>query len=100
MKAFEHLLLKIYLERRWVTCERAASAAQGALRRARVDWGADHRVPAQRAAGQSLLRWLFASDAAGNEDAMFRRLGLMYVIWNKRIWGTWGHSGGRTRVPA
>jgi hypothetical protein len=46
-------------------------------------------VAAQRAAGQSLLNWLFATDAAGNADAMFRRLGLMYVIWNKRIWGTW-----------
>lgn len=53
------------------------------------DWGADHRVPAQRAAGESLLHWLFATDADGNRDAMFRRLGLMYVIWNKRMWGSW-----------
>src|SRR5580693_7863966 len=36
-----------------------------------------------------MLRWLFATDANGNQDAMFRRLGLMYVIWNKRIWGSW-----------
>jgi hypothetical protein len=53
------------------------------------DWGADHRVARQRAAGESLLRWLFAPDKAGHPDAMFRRLGLMYVIWNKRIWGAW-----------
>jgi hypothetical protein len=53
------------------------------------DWGADHRVARQRAAGESLLHWLFAPDRAGQPDAMFRRLGLMYVIWNKRIWGAW-----------
>jgi hypothetical protein len=92
--AFEHLLLKTY----------PATTSLGDMRACDVggtsehydgrafDWGADHRVPAQRAAGQSLLRWLFATDADGNEDAMFRRLGLMYVIWNKRIWGTWGHG--------
>jgi hypothetical protein len=53
------------------------------------DWGADHRIAKDRADGKSLLKWLFATDANGDKDAMFRRLGLMYVIWNKRIWGTW-----------
>jgi hypothetical protein len=53
------------------------------------DWGVDHRIRAQRAAGESMLRWLFKTDKYGNHDAMFRRLGLMYVIWNKRIWGAW-----------
>jgi hypothetical protein len=92
--AFERLLLKNY----------PATTSLGDARSCTVggrsehydgrafDWGADHRIPAQRAAGESLLRWLFATDDAGNEDAMFRRLGLMYVIWNKRIWGTWGHQ--------
>ncbi|MBV9484723.1 MAG: hypothetical protein JO246_01550 [Frankiaceae bacterium] len=53
------------------------------------DWGVDHRVAAQRAAGKSMLHWLFATDSHGNHNAMFRRLGLMYVIWNKKIWGAW-----------
>jgi hypothetical protein len=56
------------------------------------DWGADHRNAKQRAAGKSLLKWLFATDAHSQRDAMFRRLGLMYVIWDKRIWGTWSQS--------
>ncbi len=56
------------------------------------DWGADHRNAAQRADGKSLLKWLFATDSNGNKDAMFRRLGLMYVIWDKRIWGTWSQK--------
>jgi hypothetical protein len=33
-----------------------------------------------------LMAWLLATDRFGNKDAMFRRLGLMYMIWNKRIW--------------
>jgi hypothetical protein len=53
------------------------------------DWGVDHRIAKQRAAGKSMLKGLFATDANGNKDAMFRRLGLMYVIWDKRIWGAW-----------
>ncbi|HEX3824963.1 MAG TPA: hypothetical protein VHV79_10915 [Mycobacteriales bacterium] len=56
------------------------------------DWGVDHRNAKQRADGKSLLKWLFATDKNGNKDAMFRRLGLMYVIWNKRIWGGWSQS--------
>ncbi|HTW19678.1 MAG TPA: hypothetical protein VME70_05620 [Mycobacteriales bacterium] len=56
------------------------------------DWGADHRNAKQRADGKSLLHWLFATDSYGNKDAMFRRLGLMYVIWDKRIWGTWSQK--------
>lgn len=54
-----------------------------------VDWGVDHRKAAQRADGRALLSWLFATDSHGNKDAMFRRLGLMYIIWNRRIWGSW-----------
>ena len=33
-----------------------------------------------------LMAWLLATDRYGNSDAMFRRLGLMYMIWNGRIW--------------
>jgi hypothetical protein len=32
-----------------------------------------------------VLGWLLATDSHGNKDAMYRRLGLMYVIWNKHI---------------
>ncbi len=54
-----------------------------------VDWGVDYRNKAQRSDGKALLRWLFTSDAQGDHDAMLRRLGIMYIIWNHRIWGTW-----------
>jgi len=54
-----------------------------------LDWGVDHRNPADRRDGQAMLHWLFAPDRFGNKDAMLRRLGIMYIIWNRKMWGTW-----------
>jgi hypothetical protein len=56
------------------------------------DWRADHRSKSGRKAGKAMLKWLFATDAHGNHDAMLRRLGIMYIIWNSRIWGAWSQS--------
>jgi hypothetical protein len=41
---------------------------------------------------KDLFAWLFATDKHGNSDALARRRGITYVIWNRRIWGSW--SGG------
>ena len=57
-----------------------------------LDWGVDYRNDRQRAQGKAFLHWLFATDASGNRDAMLRRLGIMYVIWDKQIWGAWSQQ--------
>jgi len=54
-----------------------------------VDWGVAAAVPAQAAQAQAFLDWLLAPDAAGRPAANARRLGIMYVIWDARILGTW-----------
>lgn len=54
-----------------------------------LDWGMDYRNAAMRADGQAVLNWLFATDRFGNKDAIARRLGVMYVIWNHKIYGSW-----------
>jgi hypothetical protein len=54
-----------------------------------LDWGMDFRNPGMRFDGQLVLIWLFATDAYGNTDAIARRLGIMYVIWNYQIYGSW-----------
>src|SRR4051812_27816968 len=54
-----------------------------------IDWGVDHRNDRQRLQGSAFLHWLFATDKAGHDHAMARRLGVMYVIWNKQMWGAW-----------
>ena len=58
------------------------------------DWGVNVGVPSERAAANDLLDWLRQEDEYGNEAAMARRLGVMYAIWNKRIW--FPGSGWRT----
>jgi hypothetical protein len=88
---FEHLLTRTYRHTAIVSDLRSCEKGQVSEHfdgRA-LDWGVDHRKPAERADGRALLHWLFATDSAGHTDAMLRRLGIMYIIWNKRMWGAW-----------
>ena len=50
------------------------------------DWGVNVGVPSQKAAADDLLAWLAETDGYGNASAMGQRLGVMYAIWNRRIW--------------
>ncbi len=59
-----------------------------------VDWFVSVRDPAQAARAQAVLGWLLADDAAGHHDANARRLGVMYVIWDDRIWGAYSPDAG------
>jgi hypothetical protein len=54
-----------------------------------IDWMTSYRVSWQRADATSFIGWLLATDKAGNRFAMARRLGVQYVIWDNRIWGSW-----------
>lgn len=50
------------------------------------DWGVRVTSPAERMAAEELVAWLLATDEHGNDFAMARRLGVMYVIWDGHIW--------------
>jgi hypothetical protein len=54
-----------------------------------IDWMVDVHNARQHAAAKAFLAWLLASDNAGNRWAMARRLGVMYVIYDNRMWGAW-----------
>jgi hypothetical protein len=58
------------------------------------DWAASVSNSHQNAEVNALLSWLLAKDAAGNTAAMARRLGIMYIIWNKQIWGAYAADSG------
>lgn len=49
------------------------------------DWGMNANSSADRAKVQRLMTWLLATDGAGNKYAMARRLGIMYIIWNRQM---------------
>jgi hypothetical protein len=59
------------------------------------DWTANVGNPAQRAAVDELIAWLLATDRHGNAMANARRLGLMYMIWNRRIFRMYRPGWGR-----
>ena len=54
-----------------------------------IDWMVDIHNPKQHAAALATIKWLLATDRAGNRFAMARRLGVMYVIYDNRMWGAW-----------
>jgi hypothetical protein len=58
------------------------------------DWQVSVNNPAQVKDVNDLFAWLFATDRYGNADAEIRRLGIMYVIWNKHIWKAYQASKG------
>jgi hypothetical protein len=54
------------------------------------DWGVNAGVPSQKKKADSMIQWLIKDDRYGNASAMARRTGIMYIIWNRRIWFPWG----------
>jgi hypothetical protein len=54
-----------------------------------IDWMASARIPSQAAAATAAINWMLATDSHGNRFAMARRLGIMYIIFNNRMWGAW-----------
>ncbi len=54
-----------------------------------IDWMVDVHNTKQHAAAESAIAWLLATDRAGNRFAMARRLGVMYLIYDNRMWGAW-----------
>ncbi|MBC7372858.1 MAG: hypothetical protein H7323_02555 [Frankiales bacterium] len=58
------------------------------------DWRVSAAVPAQAAQVEDLLTWLLAPDEQGNTAAMARRLGVMYVIWNSKVWKSYQAAKG------
>jgi hypothetical protein len=58
------------------------------------DWSASISSPADVAAVQDFLSSIFATDSHGNANALVRRMGIMYVIWNHRIWSAYRAGAG------
>jgi len=57
-----------------------------------IDWHLDVTDPTDRRAARKLISLLLATDRAGNEHALARRMGVQEIIWDCRSW--WSGSGG------
>jgi hypothetical protein len=65
------------------------------------DWTVSVGRPYDRAAARQVFTWLFRADSRGRRWAMARRLGVMYIIHNRRIWGSYqADEGWRAYVGA
>jgi len=53
------------------------------------DWGADVAHASTRTAAYAFIRKALAPDASGNEHALARRMGIMYMIYNDTIWSSY-----------
>jgi hypothetical protein len=52
-----------------------------------IDWHLDAAVRADERAAEKLIRLLLAPDAAGNPQALARRMGVEELIWDCGYWG-------------
>lgn len=104
VKAFRSMVLKNYKgthSASEVRSCRSSSTSEHADGRA-WDWGVRSWKKKERKKAEQLLGWLLETDQYGNEFARARRLGIMYIIWNKKMWrsysGEWGpySCSGRT----
>ena len=53
------------------------------------DWVLSAKDPADRALADTILGALFAPDAEGNPHALAREMGIMYIIWNDRMYASY-----------
>jgi hypothetical protein len=58
------------------------------------DWGVAVSDPGDLAAARRVFDWLFRADGRGRRFAMARRLGVMYIIYNRHIWGSYRAAEG------
>ena len=55
------------------------------------DWLLDADDPAELALADATLAELFAPDADGDPHALAREMGIMYIIWNDRMYASYDH---------
>jgi hypothetical protein len=92
--AFQELLRTTYPDSTWFGISRACDIGGTSEHKEgrALDWSRNVSDPAERRSVRELLDWLFAEDEFGNQNAMARRLGIMYIVWNRRIWSTWNQG--------
>jgi Putative peptidoglycan binding domain len=58
------------------------------------DWMLDYANPKDRAVAEAALAWLLRPGPHGEPAWNARRLGIMYIIWDRHIWGAYRQAEG------
>jgi len=59
-----------------------------------IDWMVNVKDDEDRDAAEDFIEYLTAKDVDGKKNAHFRRLGIMYIIWNKEILRSYDMNAG------
>jgi len=96
VSAFKNLLLRTYTDTGSYGIVRDCGAGgQSEHKEGRAfDWKASAYNSRQAGEVSALLTWLLKTDQYGNKQAMARRFGIMYMIWNKKIWKAYNADAG------
>jgi len=97
--AFANLLLRTYKNSRSLGIVRACNVGGTSEHKEgrAFDWGVSAFNRRDRRSVNAVIHWLLKKDRHGNRYAMARRLGIQYMIWNHRIWGSYSASSGWRR---
>lgn len=95
VEAFTAWLAENYRGTSWGTyrCEKwgRGQASLHAEGRA-LDWHLDASSRSDRREATRIITLLLAPDAAGDPQALARRMGVQEIIWDCSYWGAWGQS--------
>jgi peptidoglycan hydrolase-like protein with peptidoglycan-binding domain len=94
--AFRNLLMATYTDSGSLGIVRDCGAGgQSEHKEGRaLDWKVSAYNARQKGEADTVLAWLLKTDQYGNKYAMARRFGIMYMIWNKRIWKAYNPDAG------
>ena len=94
--AFANLLLRTYPRSSSLGIVRSCSVGGTSEHKEgrAFDWGMNYYDATERKQVSQLMRWLLKTDRHGNRWANARRLGIQYMIWNRKIWGAYRASSG------
>jgi hypothetical protein len=59
-----------------------------------IDYFKSTRIPSEARQANTFIHWMLYPDAQGNPYGYARRLGVMYIIWNGYIWGSYRAGDG------
>ncbi|HEY8474249.1 MAG TPA: tachylectin-related carbohydrate-binding protein [Natronosporangium sp.] len=92
---FKNLLNATYGSHTWGIVRACGDGGTSEHKEGRaLDYHFNYNNATDRAKATDLLNWLLATDQYGNRHAMVRRLGIMYIIWNRQIWEAYRPSAG------
>jgi hypothetical protein len=80
------IIFDTYGDRAWSIAHPCSSSVNEHKEGRALDIAFNASVAASRQEANDLLYWLLRTDGYGNRHAFARRFGIMYIIWNRKMW--------------